>query len=70
MYKLALIFLLAILGGCASKAERMEARYGDDCRELGFTPGTEGYANCLINMQNNALGKFNAILNTSNSLKK
>lgn len=61
MYKWALIFLFVLLTACVSKTERMETKYGKDCRELGFTPGTENYANCLINMQNNALIKFGII---------
>lgn len=37
------------LGGCISAAE-MQARHRQACLTYGFTPGTEGYANCLLQL--------------------
>lgn len=36
-----------LLSACATAEER----FGEDCREYGFRPGTESYANCLMQQE-------------------
>lgn len=48
---------LMLLGACASPAERDAARMAQDradqaeCESIGFTPDTEGMANCLLKLK-------------------
>jgi len=41
--------LSVVLGGCISAAE-MAARHRQACVTYGFSPGTEAYANCLLQL--------------------
>lgn len=41
--------LLVVLSGCVSAAE-MAARHRQACVTYGFSPGTEAYANCLLQL--------------------
>ncbi|ODT86349.1 hypothetical protein [Phenylobacterium sp. SCN 70-31] len=41
--------LSAVLSGCISAAE-MAARHRQACVTYGFSPGTEAYANCLLQL--------------------
>lgn len=41
--------LSVVLSGCISAAE-MAARHRQACVTYGFTPGTEAYANCLLQL--------------------
>ena len=43
------VLALATLGGCISPAE-MAARHRQACLTYGFTPGTEAFANCLLQL--------------------
>jgi hypothetical protein len=44
LFLLSLMFVsfMAMLSGCASDSDR--------CLEYGFVPGTEGWANCRMNL--------------------
>ncbi|MDG5972986.1 hypothetical protein JAGODDHD_03756 (plasmid) [Sphingomonas paucimobilis] len=46
---LSTFILLAALAGCVSRRE-MTARHQAACASYGFQPGTEGYANCLLQL--------------------
>lgn len=41
-----------LLAGCAQIREARQARDADACTRYGFTPGTDGYANCLMQRDN------------------
>lgn len=41
--------LFALLAGCIGPRE-MTARHEAACLDYGFQPGTEGYANCLLQL--------------------
>lgn len=65
---LAAILVLLALAGCASRAEQQAANDGADsarCASMGFIAGTDGFANCRLELANqriatqtNALSKF------------
>ncbi len=45
----AVALLSVLLSGCVSAAE-MAARHRQACLTYGFSPGTEAYANCLLQL--------------------
>lgn len=57
MRKLIALSALVLLAGCAS-SEQLAARDhaqrqidGRECQQLGFTPATEPFANCLLRLK-------------------
>lgn len=50
------LLIAFVLVGCNAqqvameKTERMERVYGPSCEKLGYKPGTEQYADCLIKL--------------------
>lgn len=46
---IALLTSLLLLAGCVTPAE-MQARHAATCASYGFTPGSEGYAVCMLQL--------------------
>ena len=47
------VLIVMLLAACATpeeKAQKMSAEYGGTCTALGFTPGTENHASCILRM--------------------
>lgn len=49
--KLLLVGALSGLAACAADPARLAAVDGEACSGYGFTPGTDGYANCRMRLQ-------------------
>ena len=49
MKPLVVIVAMLALTACNTR-ERVEARLDNRCRSYGFQPGTEGYANCRMQL--------------------
>lgn len=47
-----LIVAAMLLAACAQIREARQARDADACASYGFRPGTDGYANCLMQRDN------------------
>jgi hypothetical protein len=45
-----ILLLTLLLTACADESTRYQAADSSRCEGYGFTPGTDGYANCLMNM--------------------
>lgn len=50
-YLFIMILSLPLLASCASKKERFR-EYRQACKEYGFQPGTDDYAECLQKFDN------------------
>lgn len=52
--KLITLLVLLVISGCSAqyKAERALSRYGPYCQTLGFEPGTQSYAQCVLSKDN------------------
>ena len=48
---IALALIAATVSACATKEERF-ASHAFDCEQYGFTAGTQGYAQCMMQAEN------------------
>lgn len=57
LHALAILCAALLLSGCATEAERQAAEQAQraadeqECRDLGFQPQTEGFADCLLKLR-------------------
>lgn len=70
---LSLGLLTPLLAGCANQSSRdaenakIAAEDDENCRELGFEPGTEAYGNCRLKLKEiRAQERANGAYNNSN----
>lgn len=47
------LFVLLLLAGCATpeqRADRMIGKFGPMCERLGYTPATDRFRDCIVQM--------------------
>jgi len=49
--RIAIVIACVALAGCAASPERLAAQDHQKCVDLDFTPGTEGYGNCRLQLE-------------------